>query len=84
MYRYYRFQYYEVLVRDIIKGYKFFMVDQFLEQIYCNVDYNKIKYGVCCDSCGICVDDYNMKEVNKKIFCKLVVVVGFKFEYYWV
>lgn len=84
MYRHYRLQHYEVPARDITKGHKFFMVDQFPEQTYCNVDHNKIKHGACCDSCGICVNDHNMKEANKKIPCKPVAVAGSKLEHHWV
>lgn len=84
LYRRYRRMHYDVLVRDISKGHRWVMVDIFPETSYCNIGDYPIKHGARCDSCGICVDDHNMKEANKTIQCKPSAVKGEITNHHWV
>ena len=70
LYRRYRMRHYCIPVRDLSKGHPFFMVDIFTTATYCNVDGSRLIHGAQCDTCGICVDDHNMKIANKTIPCK--------------
>lgn len=61
---------FDVLVRDITIGHRWVMMDVFCEATYCNIDNVQIKHGARCDTCGICVEDHNMKAANKELVCK--------------
>ncbi|KAL3876679.1 hypothetical protein ACJMK2_034483 [Sinanodonta woodiana] len=76
LYRKYRKMHYEVPARDISKGHRWIMVDLFPESTFCNISHVRIKDGAKCDSCGICVDDKNMKTADKSIACKPLSLKG--------
>ncbi|XP_064627628.1 diacylglycerol kinase epsilon-like [Lineus longissimus] len=63
---------YDLQVRDISKGHRWVMMDMFTHPVYCNISGAHIVEGAVCDSCGICVDDHNMKEANRTLHCKLL------------
>ncbi|KAL4240231.1 hypothetical protein ACF0H5_001025 [Mactra antiquata] len=84
LYRRYRQMHYDVLVRDITKGHRWVMMDIFNEVTFCNISNIQIKHGARCDTCGICVEDYNMKEANKKLPCKPSSVNGDGTRHLWV
>ena len=70
LYKRYRRMHYDVLVWDITKGHRWIMMDVFTESTFCTIGNHPIKHGAKCSSCGVCVDDSNMKDANKRIPCK--------------
>ncbi|XP_013387424.1 diacylglycerol kinase epsilon [Lingula anatina] len=70
IYRCRRKRHYEVPARDISKGHRWSMVDAFDKPTYCAVSGENISHGAFCGSCGICVNDHNMKEANGNLPCK--------------
>ena len=61
---------YKVPAYDVSKGHRWHMMDIFPQPTYCNISERHILSGAVCDCCGICVDDYYIKEANKKLKCK--------------
>ncbi|XP_005102379.1 diacylglycerol kinase epsilon [Aplysia californica] len=84
LYRKYRLRHYSVPVRDPTKGHRFYMVDMFTAMTYCNVEECRLIHGAQCDTCGICVDDHNMKTANKKISCKVASSKNSVMTHHWV
>ncbi|CAL1543259.1 unnamed protein product [Lymnaea stagnalis] len=84
IYRKYRLRHYSIPVRDPTKGHRFFMVDMFTTLTYCNIEEKRLNDGAQCDTCGICVDDKNMKEANKKIQCKAASTKDAVVRHHWV
>lgn len=84
LYRLYRLQHYEVRAPDIDRGHRWYMIDIFPEQTYCTIGHYRIKHGATCDSCGVCVDDHNMKTADKQIHCKPVSEIGNRTLHHWV
>ena len=84
LYRQYRLLHYEVPARDIRKGHKWAMVDSFDQPAFCVIGQYRISHGARCDSCGVCVDDHNMKHANKAEKCKPVTESGDVTHHHWV
>ena len=82
--RWFRRRHYDVPVRDVSKGHRWSMTDLFSQPTYCNVSEEHIIAGAFCDSCGICVDDCNMKTADKKIPCKVLSDNAEMHEHHWV
>ncbi|XP_046569665.1 diacylglycerol kinase epsilon-like [Haliotis rubra] len=84
LYRRYRLRHYEVPVRDIRKGHRWFMMDLFTEPTYCNISGYHIIHGARCDSCGISVYDHSMRAADKKFKCKQVCIKGEVMHHQWI
>ncbi|XP_052790734.1 diacylglycerol kinase epsilon-like [Mya arenaria] len=84
MYKRYRRMHYDVLVWDVTKGHRWSMMDVFTEPTFCNVGNFSIKHGAKCSSCGICVDDSNMREANKRMPCKPLSIKGEGTQHQWI
>ncbi|GFO12496.1 diacylglycerol kinase [Plakobranchus ocellatus] len=82
--RKYRLRHYALPVRDSRDGHCFHMVDMFINSTYCNVDGIRLIHGAKCDTCGICVDDTNMKKANSKIPCKAASTKHEHMRHHWV
>lgn len=65
-----RQRHYEVPARDIRKGHRWCMTDVFSQPTYCSISENHIIHGAFCDSCGVCVEDANVKEADRILRCK--------------
>ncbi|KAH9495777.1 hypothetical protein Btru_013297 [Bulinus truncatus] len=83
-YRKYRLRHYSVPIWDSRRGHRFYMVDIFPSLTYCNIEEKRLMNGAECDTCGICVDDHNMKEANKNIPCKPTSVKADVTQHHWV
>lgn len=83
-FRRYRLRHYEIPVHDFHRGHRFYMVDMFATPTYCNIGHYNILHGAQCDSCGICVDDLNMKEADKSIPCKPTSSKESSLRHHWV
>ncbi len=70
--RWWRRRHYDVPARDVSKGHKWCMTDLFSHPTYCNISERHIIAGAYCDSCGICVEDENMKVADRKLKCKVL------------
>ncbi|KAH3863132.1 diacylglycerol kinase epsilon-like [Dreissena polymorpha] len=84
LYKRYRRMHYDLLVWDVTKGHRWVMIDVFTEMTYCNVGKFPIKHGAKCSSCGICAEDGNMREANKKIPCKPLSLKGDGTPHQWI
>ena len=82
--RWWRRRHYDVPARDVSKGHKWCMTDLFSHPTYCNISERHIIAGAYCDSCGICVEDENMKVADKKLPCKALSEPSEMPKHHWV
>lgn len=78
-----RQQHYEVRVRDVSKGHRWCMTEMFDKPTYCNISGEPVIHGAFCDSCGICVQDSNIKQANKTLLCKQLSTKG-PLRHHWI
>ena len=79
-----REKHYDIPARDIRKGHRWCMTNIFSQPTYCNISGNHIIHGAFCDSCGVCVEDQNVKEANLKLPCKALSTTVEMHKHHWI
>ncbi len=79
-----RQRHYEVPARDVSKGHRWCMTDIFPQPTYCSISEDHILHGAFCDSCGICVEDRNVRAANRVLPCKALANTSQELTHHWV
>ncbi|XP_002739009.1 diacylglycerol kinase epsilon-like [Saccoglossus kowalevskii] len=60
----------DIPVRDITKGHRWLLKDEFRRSTYCSVCESLITHGGVCDSCSVCADDICLSAADRLFACK--------------